>query len=88
MRLVLVDLLVANAGCAVLCDEYEGKIYSCEPLPAGSAGCVGGPLGLDPKKTLRFGCTARVPECPSDDGHRSFNCTELEDGRWVWIEFL
>lgn len=78
---IVLWLLAASAGCALLCDDdSERPTYSCEPLPPGSAGCLGGPLGDARDRVFPIGCSATVKSCSSDNGVRSFSC--FPNGGW------
>ena len=88
-RALLVAMLAAS--CGDRCELPERTRYTCKPLPAGSAGCVGGPVWIerdgdekhhdDPDKTFPNGCRAEVPECSGFyEGGRRFECTS---GQWI-----
>jgi len=80
-RLVLVIAVTAViAGCddAPACRAPAHTTYSCDPIPAGGRGCVGGPVWStvystidaarpqhqdDPALTFPQGCQASIPEC-------------------------
>lgn len=72
----------------VLCDAPEESTYLCNPLPAGSPGCVGGPLRDAPEQIFPGKCVAEIPSCDSDDGVRSFSCYELMPSMFIWGEHL
>lgn len=94
MRLALIAVLVSSSGCGLMCDVDEGTTYSCEPLPVGSPGCVGGPRWMEdgvmyhdaPETVFPVGCHARVPSCSADDGKRTFECFQFEAQTFVWGE--
>lgn len=90
MRLVLLVCVALGSGCALVCDVPDDAkpTYSCEPLPAGSLGCVGGPLEDSPDRTFQPNCRAEIPSCESEYGSRSFLCSELEPSVFVWSESL
>lgn len=53
------------------CDPPDTVEFECQPIPAGSPGCVGGPtypeyghyLTIDADKTFPFGCNVHLPQC-------------------------
>lgn len=90
-------MVLVVAGCIdshdSLCTPPAHTTYSCEPLPAGSPGCVGGPqwrpLGSkdgelrqdDLELTFPDQCRAEIPDCsPYYQGSpRAFECF---NGQW------
>lgn len=86
MRAVVYAALLL-ASC-MPCEPYDGETYSCEPLPAGSPGCVGGPLGADPEQTFPANCGARMPYCPDENGTRTFICVQGGDSAFFWAEAI
>ena len=66
--------LLAGAGCKQQqCDPPDQTVYSCQPLPAGSSGCKGGPAfgnpsggARDPDKVFPLGCSVQLPFCLFD----------------------
>jgi hypothetical protein len=71
--LALVAGLLAAGGCKQRCDPPRETTYSCQPLPAGSTGCQGGPAfgsptggPRDPDKVFPLGCAVQIPFCLFD----------------------
>jgi hypothetical protein len=78
VRWLVVITLLVGASCGeatdgVHCTPPDATTYACEPIPAGTYGCVGGPTWMshrtgevhhdDPDLTFPVGCRAEVPEC-------------------------
>ena len=96
---ILLALVLCTASCSGDCELTGRTMYSsgtCEPLPPGSEGCVGGPVWNedgevhqdDVDTVFPFDCIARVPDCRS--GHtnpRTFWCRNLSAGA-IWSELL
>jgi hypothetical protein len=91
-------VLCACSGDAPLCDPPAHTVYGCDPVPAGSGGCVGGPVwspvdgGSDAPRfqddvgtTFPGQCHALIPDCsPYYKGSpRGFLCDH-----GVWSEGL
>ncbi len=94
MRWVALTAGLLGAGCSDgdTCDLPTTTHYSCEPIPAGSFGCVGGPTYLsgrddqwhadDLETTFPVECRAGVPDCSSNfrGSLRTFECSPT--GTW------
>ena len=97
--LVLAAVLVASTACSgPTCDAPTRTIYTCEPLAAGSAGCIGGPqwgpIGTsntdyqdDPEKVFPRDCAATVPDCRNSEPRR-FACFSSDGVAFFWSEAL
>lgn len=98
-------MLVLAAACdSDVCDAPERTRYSCEPVPTGSMGCVGGPTWEpsrsaddelrqdDPALTFPIGCRAEIPDCSGfyPANPRPFVCSSnpLENSGASWSELL
>ena len=97
-RVSMIAWLVCSAACSNdTCEVPDHTTYSCEPLPAGSDGCTGGPVWLDDgtehqddvDKVFPADCTASVPMCSSYYRNmlRLFEC-HRGDMTYVWSEAL
>ena len=98
-RIVVLVAVVSLAACADTpeCRAPDHTTYTCEPIPAGGDGCVGGPIWRpknsgnaaaqqnDPALTFPLGCTASIPDCSGTypGAARQFTCEN--DG---WSELL
>ncbi|HEY5923975.1 MAG TPA: hypothetical protein VIV11_19985, partial [Kofleriaceae bacterium] len=84
--LVLIAALV-GAGCEDrACEVPDMTLYSCEPIPNGAYGCIGGPKWVsydgeegrheDPDLTFPRGCRAEIPDCSAyyQGSRRIFEC--------------
>lgn len=80
-RFLLLALLIG--GCGDTCELPSSTKYNCEPLPAGSSGCIGGPIYGDDRdqqddkdKVFPEHCRAEIPACSShfQGSLRSFVC--------------
>lgn len=81
-------LLLAAALVLGACADNEclPAMYSCEPVPEGSPGCVGGPMWhprdasegfmchADVDKVFPGGCKATIAESSHFGGNRTFSC--------------
>lgn len=73
----VIALAVIEVGCeednGFQCEAPETTQYSCEPIPADSYGCIGGPVWRsrytgpehreEPDKVFPVGCRVTIPEC-------------------------
>ena len=92
--LAVVAFSIVAASCGDdndACNAPDHTVYDCAPLPAGAAGCVGGPLWTDRDgvmhqddldKTFPDRCHASIPECSPfyKSSPRGFVC--YPDGHW------
>ncbi len=95
-----VALLVATAIALGACADNDCApvTYSCEPVPEGSPGCVGGPLWhpheasddfmchADVDKVFPAGCSATIAETGHFGSNRMFSC--IAGRSFAWHELL
>jgi hypothetical protein len=98
MRLAAVVVVFALASCdSSECKAPEHTTYNCEPVPAGTPGCIGGPIWMsnqssggathqdDPDKVFPAGCFAEIPDCSPyyANSARTFKCdADVSGGQW------
>ena len=100
------SIVIVTASCALGCGSDDvgpsctlpnETMYSCQPVPNGSHGCVGGPVWSavqrpidgslhrdDDDKTFPVGCTADIPDCSTFliGAPRRFECDNGEPPQW------
>jgi len=70
------------------CSPPVRTMYSCQAIPTGSSGCVGGPPSapsagaspIDPDMTFPVGCVAQMPFCVPAYSSEVQTCTCQEVG--------
>ncbi|MGE5182749.1 MAG: hypothetical protein ACM31C_11830 [Acidobacteriota bacterium] len=95
MRIALVLALLAGACADDSCPAPSRPAYTCDPIPAGSSGCVGGcyvsggPPATDHDKTFPIGCDTTLAYCSRRYQGEAQVCTCMptNDGI-VWVPLL
>jgi len=93
--LLIASIVVGGCTGDNACEHTDRTAYSCEPLPAGSAGCIGGPTWrpeyalegplchADVDKVFPVGCRATIAESSRFGSNRTFECmVDADIGEW------